>query len=109
MTEDELARAVDRLVDQIAPWPLSRWAASAGSGGGSRASVEHAHAQRLADLEAGHTGHPRHEVPRLDNDLVLPDQVKVTARDLLAAVPAPDVLAEAGRAVADTRAALAGS
>ncbi|GIH12085.1 hypothetical protein [Rugosimonospora africana] len=108
MTEDELARAVDRLIDQVAQWPPSRWVALT-KAGGSRAKVVHALAQRLADLEAGSTGHPRHEVPRLDNDLVLPDQVKVTARDLLAAGAAPDVLAEAGQAVADARAALNGS
>jgi hypothetical protein len=106
MMEAELARAVDRLVDQIAQWTPSRWAASTATGTGSRAVAVHALAQRLADLEAGLTGRPVREVPRLENNLVLPDQVRVTARDLLVAGPTPDVLAEATRAVADTRAAL---
>ncbi|GAA5195287.1 hypothetical protein GCM10023322_61690 [Rugosimonospora acidiphila] len=103
MSEQDLIRSVDRLVDQVAQWTPARWAAS----GGSRAVTMHALAQRLADIEAGVTGHPRHEVPRLANDLVLPDQVRVTARDLLAARPSAEVFAEAARAVAETRSALA--
>jgi hypothetical protein len=111
MTADELARAVDRLVDHIGQWTPSRWAAStastaAGAGAASRADTVHALAQRLADLEASATGRPDRPVPRLDNDLVLPDQVRVTARDLLAARPGEPVLAEAVDAVAETRRAL---
>jgi hypothetical protein len=106
MTEAELARAVDRLVDQIAQWTPSRWAASTATGTGSRAVAVHALAQRLADLEAGLTGRPPRPVPRLDNDLVLPDQLRVTARDLLAAGPTPEAIAAAEGAVADTRTAL---
>jgi hypothetical protein len=106
MTADELVRAVDRLVDHIGQWTPSRWAASTASGGGTRAAAVHALCQRLADLEAGATGRAHRPVPRLDNDLVLPDQVRVTARDLLAADPTPAVLAEALDAVSATRRAL---
>ena len=107
MTADELARAVDRLVDHIGQWTPSRWAAStAVPGSASRAGIVHALAQRLADLEAAVTGRPERPVPRLDNDLVLPDQVRVTARDLLAARAPQPVLAAALDAVADTRRAL---
>ncbi len=100
----ELVRAVDRLVDQVGHWTSTRWAAPAASGAGSRADAVHALAQRLADLEAAVVGRPVRRVPRLDNDLVLPDQVRVTALDLLAAGPPDAVLAEAVAAVAETRA-----
>jgi hypothetical protein len=107
MSADELARAVDRLVDHIGQWTPARWAAStASSGAVSRAETVHALAQRLADLEASAAGRPHRPVPRLDNDLVLPDQVRVTARDLLAARPPEPVLAAAVDAVADARRAL---
>jgi hypothetical protein len=107
MTADELARAVDRLVDHIGQWTPSRWTASAATPGAvSRADTVHALAQRLADLEASATGRPERPVPRLDNDLVLPDQLRVTARDLLAAHPPEPVLAAAVDAVADARRAL---
>jgi hypothetical protein len=47
--------------------------------------------QRLADLGADAEGRPRRPVPRL-NDLVLPDQLRVMADDLLAAGPTEDLL-----------------
>jgi hypothetical protein len=116
-TRAELVRAVDRLVDQVGHWTSTRWATPAGggpagqgggkgsaSGAGSRADVVHALAQRLADLEAAVAGRPTRAVPRLENDLVLPDQVRVTALDLLAASPPGAVLAEATTAVTQTRA-----
>jgi hypothetical protein len=107
MTADELVRAVDRLVDQIGQWTPSRWAASTPSGAGTRAETVHALAQRLADLEAAATGHTGRPLPRLDNDLVLPDQIRVTTRDLLAADPTPALVAEALDAVSAARRALA--
>jgi hypothetical protein len=102
----ELVRAVDRLVDQVGHWTSTRWKTPAGSGAGSRADVVHALAQRLADLEAGVVGRPILPVPRLENDLVISDQVRVTTLDLLAAGPPGAVLAEAAAAVAETRASL---
>jgi hypothetical protein len=103
MTADELVRTLDRLVDHIGQWTPSRWAASTSSGAGSRAEAVHALVQRLADLEAAATGRADRPVPRLENDLVLPDQVRVMARDLLAADPTPEVTAEALEAVAAAR------
>jgi hypothetical protein len=103
VTATELTRAVDRLVDQVGHWTPSRWAASTSSGEGSRADRVHALAQRLADLEAAASGRPDRPVPRLDNDLALPDQVRVVALDLLA-VPAPaETLNAALAAVAEAR------
>jgi hypothetical protein len=107
MTADELVRAVDRLVDHIGQWAPSRWTAPTASGSGTRADAVHALAQRLADLEASTTGRPDRALPRLDNDLVLPDQVRVTARDLLAARPSQATLAAALDAVTALRRSLA--
>ena len=106
MTSPDLTGAVSGLVGQVAHWTPSRWAASAPSGPVSRAAIMHDLVQRLADLEAATTGRPPLAVPRLDNDLVLPDQVRVVARDLVAAGPEPDTLAEATQAVLDARRAL---
>jgi hypothetical protein len=41
-------------------------------------------------------------VPRLGNNLALPDQLRVTAADLVAAQPDEAVAAAAARLVADT-------
>ena len=89
---EELVRAVDRLVDRVGHWPSSRWAVAAGTGDRSRADVVHALVQRLADLEAGATGRASRPVPRLANDLALPDQVRVMTLDLVAAQAPPAVL-----------------
>jgi hypothetical protein len=79
---EDLDRAVDRLVNHVSHWTPSRWAASSASGAGSRADVMYALVQRLADLGADVEGQPRRPVPRLDNDLALPDQLRVVAADL---------------------------
>jgi len=105
MTRDELAHEVRRFVGQVSHWTPPRWAASSASGLDSRAAVTHALVQELADLAADAEGEPRRAVPRLDNDGALPDQLRVIAADLAAAVP-PDVLAAAARRVAEVRRAL---
>jgi hypothetical protein len=92
---DRLVRAVDRLVDQVGHWPPGRWSVPAVAGNGTRAEVVHALAQRLADLEARATGRPDRPVPRLANDLALPDQVRVVTLDLVRAAPDPAALATA--------------
>jgi hypothetical protein len=102
MTE-HLVRMVDRLVDRVGHWTPSRWAAAAGTGDRSRADVVHALAQQLADLEAEATGRARRPVPRLANDLALPDQVRVMALDLVAAPAGPAVLAAARKAVTEAQ------
>jgi hypothetical protein len=97
---DQLVRAVDRLVNQVGHWTPARWAVpTTSTGDRSRAEVVHALAQRLADLEADVTGRPEHPVPRLANDLALPDQVRVMTLDLVMAGPGPAVLAAAINAV----------
>jgi hypothetical protein len=56
--------------------------------------------QGLADLGADAEGRPRRGVPRLDNVLALPDQLRVVAADLIAADPDQAVLAAATERVA---------
>jgi hypothetical protein len=97
---DGLNRAVERLVNHVSHWTPPRWAASGAPGQGSRADVMHALVQRLADLAADAESQPRRRVPRLENDLALPDQLRVIVADLLAARPAEATLAEAARLVA---------
>jgi hypothetical protein len=78
-----LGRSVEKLAGQVSHWTPSRWAASSASGP-TRAEVVHSLVQWLADAGADAEGHPRRPVPRLDNDLALPDQLRVMARDLTA-------------------------
>jgi hypothetical protein len=49
--------------------------------------------QHLADFTADAEGEPRRRVPRLDNALALPDQLRVVAADLVAANPGEATLA----------------
>jgi hypothetical protein len=78
-TADEFAASVRKLVGQVSHWTPSRWAAS------SRAVLMYDLVQRLADHTADAEGEPRRPVPRLANDLALPDQLRVVAADALAA------------------------
>ena len=64
----------------------------------------HALVQRLADLCARLEGRPAQPVPRLDNDLSLPDQLQVMVADL-ALVGASDEELQA--AIADIEATAA--
>lgn len=81
-----LAREAASLVERLRLWTPSRWAAAAPALG-SRADVVHHLAQRLADDAARLEGGPRRGLPRLDSDLALPDQLAVTADDLVRAGP----------------------
>jgi hypothetical protein len=85
LTADEFSASVRKLVGQVEHWTPSRWAASSSSSGGSKAVLMHGLVQRLADRSADAEGQPRRPVPRLDNDLALPDQLRVVAADLLRA------------------------
>jgi hypothetical protein len=100
---DQLVRAVDRLVDHVGHWSPPRWSATGPAGDRTRAEVVHELAQRLADLEAGATGRSVRPVPRLTNDLALPDQVRVVTLDLLRSGAGPAVLAAALDAVTAAR------
>ena len=78
-TADEFAASVRKLAGQVSHWTPSRWAAS------SRAGRMYELIQHLADRTADAEGEPRRAVPRLDNDLALPDQLRVIAADAVAA------------------------
>jgi len=96
----DFAATVDRLHNQVRHWEQGRWWAR--KDGITRGDVMYTLVQRLADLAADAEHRPRRTVPR-DHDVVLPDQLRVLADDLLAAAPSETVLAEAASAVDDTR------
>ena len=98
----ELASALARLVDRASHWTPPRWAASSRSGR-SRADVMYDLVQQIADRVADAEGQPRRVVPRLNNDLALPDQLRVVAADLLAAEADAAVLADAAAVVTAVR------
>jgi hypothetical protein len=62
--------------------------------------------QRLADLSARVERRPPQAVPRLDNDLVLPDQLRVMVTDLALAGASDDVLRSAAAEIEATTARL---
>jgi hypothetical protein len=76
----ELERAIGRVVEGTRHWSPARWASK---GGTAKADPMHALIQELADLAAEAEGQPRRRVPRLPNDLQLPDQLQVVGLDLL--------------------------
>ena len=91
------ATSVDRLINLVAHWEQGRWWSrpnlrhAAGSVPPTRADLAYGLVQRLADLGADADGRPRRPVPRL-NDMVLADQLRVMADDLLAADAGEDLL-----------------
>lgn len=97
MSAAELIRVVDLLVNQTAHWTPERWATPVEPGGPSRGDLVYTLVQRLADLAAEAEGEPWREVPRLENDLALVDQVRVVAADL-AGSGASDLLTHAAAA-----------
>ena len=93
----DFATAVDRLLNQVRHWEQPRWQ--------NRSDPTYALVQRLADLSADAEGRPHRPVPR-EHDMILPDQIRVLADDLLAADPSPTLLAEATAAVEGLRASI---
>lgn len=81
-----LAREAASLVARLRLWQPARWTAAVPPYG-TRADVAHHLAQVLVDL-AGEAPVP---LPRLESDLALPDQLAVTADDLVRTGPAPEV------------------
>lgn len=91
---EELRREVERLVGRVQHWTPTRWSKPDADGRQTRAERVHTLAQRLADAGAQAEGNPRRPVPRLDNDLALPDQLRVLTADLLAAGASPAAVLE---------------
>ncbi|MDQ3503757.1 MAG: hypothetical protein M3486_09130 [Actinomycetota bacterium] len=79
-----LRREARLLVDRLRLWTPARFAASAPSWG-SRGDLVHHLAQDLVDRTARSEGAPARRLPRLDSDLALPDQLAVSADDLVRA------------------------
>lgn len=98
----EFETAVQRLIGQIGHWEATRWGAFAGSAGGSRGDLVFSLIQRLADHSADAEQGRHRPVPRLA-DMVLPDQLRVMADDLVAAGPPDHVLARAAGEVIEVR------
>jgi hypothetical protein len=94
----DFAAATDRLLHQVRHWEQPRWRSG-------RADRVFALVQLLADLAADAEARSRRPVPR-ERDTTLPDQLRVTADDLLAAEPSAPALAEATAAVQAVREAL---
>ena len=88
MPAEEFATSVDRLLDQVRHWQQSRWRKA------GRADRMYALVQRLADLGADAEHRPRRPVPWV-GELVLPDQLRVMADDLLATEPPADLVRQA--------------
>jgi hypothetical protein len=80
VSAESFAKAVDRLLAQVSHWEQPRWSA----GIPSKADVVHVLIQRIADLGADAENRSHRQVPRL-SDLILRDQLRVVADDLLAA------------------------
>ncbi|GGN27653.1 hypothetical protein FHR83_005252 [Actinoplanes campanulatus] len=99
----DFATSIERLLTQVHHWDEPRWRAAAATG--TRSRLVQDLVQRLADLSAEAESRPTRRVPHI-HDLVLRDQLRVLADDLLAAAPSADLLTRATTAVDDTRRAL---
>ncbi|BAL85993.1 hypothetical protein AMIS_7730 [Actinoplanes missouriensis 431] len=96
----DFAAAIDRLLNQVRHWEERRWSQPATTTGQTRAQLIHGLAQQLADLGAEAEKSPRHELPLL-HPMVLPDQLRVLADDILIAGPPPELLTRATTAVTE--------
>jgi hypothetical protein len=79
---DLLAREARSLVQRLRLWTPQRWAASPGDAApayGTRADLVH----HLAASFVHAAGETERALPRLSTDLALPDQLAVTADDLV--------------------------
>ena len=101
----DFAASVERLHNQVRHWEQGRWWSHSPGSTTTRGDLMFALVQRLADLGADAEHRPHRPVPR-EHDMVLPDQLRVLADDLLAAEPPAPLLAEATTAVDELRATL---
>lgn len=81
-----LRKEIASLVDRLRRWTPQRWAVEAAPWG-SRADLARHLAQALADAAAVAEGGPPRRLPRLEHDLLVPDQLAVTGDDLVRAEP----------------------
>ncbi|MEU8662728.1 hypothetical protein [Actinoplanes philippinensis] len=98
----DFATAIERLLTRIHHWDEPRWRAASASAGLSRSALVQGLVQRLADLGAEAEKRPSRPVPHL-HDLVLRDQLRVLADDILAADPTHHLLERATQATNDVR------
>jgi hypothetical protein len=98
MSQQDFPTSIDRLLNQVRHWGQARWRRT-------RADLAYGLVQRLADLGADAERRDRRSVPRV-GDLVLPDQLRVMADDLLAAAPPEEVTRQATDEVNAVRHAL---
>jgi hypothetical protein len=96
VTAADFRTSIDRLLAHVGHWEQSRWAHPP-----TKADTVYALVQRLADLSADAEGRAHRRVPRV-SDLVLADQIRVMADDLIAGAPA-ETLREATAAVDTVR------
>ena len=102
-----LRAAAAALLNRVEHWTQSRWGQPAtGDPDRSRADLVHDLVQRLADLAAEVEGRSPLPVPRLTNDLALPDQVRVMVADLGLAGAQADTLRVAADDITETAARL---
>ncbi|MDI6098389.1 hypothetical protein QLQ12_07205 [Actinoplanes sp. NEAU-A12] len=102
----DFATSIERLLTQIHHWDEPRWrAVPANAATGTRSQLVQGLVQRLADLGAEAEGRAARPVPHI-HDLVLRDQLRVLADDIVAAAPSAELLDRANAAVAEVRRAL---
>ncbi|HWS38917.1 MAG TPA: hypothetical protein VN408_40030, partial [Actinoplanes sp.] len=102
----DFATSVERLLNQIHHWDERRWRAAPASGaGGTRSGLVQGLVQRLADLGAEAEKRDSQPVPYV-HDLVLRDQIRVLADDILGAAPSVDLLDRATAVIDEVRATL---
>jgi len=92
--QELLAKEVASLVQRLRLWTPARWAAAADPWG-TRADLARHLAQWLADLAADTDGLPHRQLPVLDTDLLVPDQLAVSGDDLVRTGPAAQPCADA--------------
>ena len=81
-----LRKEVGSMVERLRRWTPSRWAVAAAPWG-TRAELGHHLAQVFADAAADLEREQRRPLPRLEHDLLVPDQLAVTGDDLVRAGP----------------------
>jgi hypothetical protein len=80
---------------RVSHWTPERWAQPVRTGNGSRGDCVFGLVQQLADAAAVAEGRPAQPVPRLPNDLALPDQLRVMVSDLARRAAPPETLQQA--------------